>query len=317
MMDKKKTVNFSDYHLRTLTASDWHDIKLQEELKKKEAEEAENNNAGFLKKLVGIFGKADKDFVDFLNNKFGEETAEKVLNAFDKIELPAPGKATQFLKSNEGCVIFLNKYGLVVRVENKTPEKGYYARVNDSGAILQPLVSIDAGNAVVEICPGCHVERDEASIEYLKNLLHNEGLVFSDPQLENIGRLDTDNPEYPDGLLLIIDRLAVSRMKEDVNVVSIDNNQFIVKSKEEQLRFSAPFRRVFREGLKDSSRMHEFWTLVESYASEGKLIAGWNVDSEFFDKIGFFSKTSKAEEVAKQYSLLLEKYEKKRAKAQA
>ena len=258
--------------------------------------------------------KANTDFVKELKRKFGEETAEQVLEAFDKINLPAPTGNNQYLNSNEGCLVFLNKYSLVVRVEPQTPEKNYYVRVNDSGCILQPLGSIDAGKAVIEICHGCNVEKDEASIDYIKELLKDEGLIFSDPQLENLGRMHTDNPKFPKGVLLILDRLAVSKMTKNVKIVK---NSFSEEAKKEQEKISAPFRKAFREGLVDNSKMNKFWELCETYASEGKFIAGWNANSEFFDKIGHLSKTSRAEEVAKTYSRILTKFEKKKAKSQA
>ncbi|MDH3974048.1 MAG: hypothetical protein OEV42_07200 [Deltaproteobacteria bacterium] len=272
-----------------------------------------------LKKITTIFTyRAEKkpatDFFKDLERKFGEETAQQILEGFEKINLPAPAGSHQYLNSNEGCLVFLNKYGLVIRVEPQIPEKNYYARVNNTGCILQPLVSLDAGKAILEICPACYVEKDEASIEFLKALLKDEGLVFSDPQLENVGRLYSDNPKFPGGILLIIDRLAVSRMTENANIVK---NPFIEEAKKEQEKLAGPFCKAFNEGLLDNSKMDIFWELAESYTAEGRFMAGWNDNSEFFDKIGFFSKTSRAKEVAKTYSRLLEKFEKKKAKSQA
>jgi len=257
--------------------------------------------------------KADTDFVKELKLKFGEETAELVLEVFDKINLPAPTMGNQYLKSNEGCITFLNKYGVVVRVEPQNPEKNFYVRVNDSGCVLQPLASIDAGKAVVEICSGCNVEKDEASIKYIKELLLDEGLIFSDPQLENLGRMHTDNPEFPEGVLLVLDRLAVSKAKGDVEIVK---NSLSEDAKKEQERIFAPFRKAFRDGLEDRSKMNRFWDLCEGYKAQGRFIAGWNDNSEFFDKIGYLSKTSRAEEVAKSYSRILSKFEKKQARLQ-
>ncbi|MDT8318518.1 MAG: hypothetical protein RQ824_11100 [bacterium] len=258
--------------------------------------------------------RPDTDFAKYIGWKFGEESARQVMDAFDRIKLPPPVRGGHYLKSNEGCIAFLNKYAVVVRVEPKTPEKNYYARVNDSGSILQPLGSIDAGKAVIELCAGCRVERDESLIEHLKELLKDEGLVFSDPQLENIGRLDSDSPDFPGGVLLIIDRLAVSKMTKDVKIVE---NALVEKAKKEQERIFAPFRRAFREGLADESKMNIFWDLMERYALEGKFIAGWNEESDFFDKVGFFSKTSRAEEVARSYSNMFSEFEKRRAESEA
>lgn len=262
------------------------------------------------KKSEADAAKSDSDFAKFLKWKFDEETARLVLNAFDKLNLPAPIGGNHYLTSNEGCLVFLNKYASVIRIEVQIPEKNYYARVNDSGCILQPLGSIDAGQAIIEICPGCTVEKDKASIEYLKKLIKDEGLVFSDPQLENIGRLYSDNPKFPDGVLLIIDRLAVSKMTKNVNIVK---NALIEEANKEQERLSAPFRKAFKEVLEDNSEMNTFWELIESYVAEGKFIAGWNDNSDFYDEIGFFSKTSRAEEVAESYSRILTKFEKEKA----
>lgn len=255
--------------------------------------------------------KSDTNFVKYLKQRFSEESAQKVLEVFDLIGLPAPEEGTQYLKGNEGCIILVNKYSVVIRVEAKTPEKNYYSRENDSGCILQPLVSIEAGEAIMEICPGCHVEKNEATIEELKVLLKDEGLVFSDDQLENIGRLNTDNPEFPDGIPLIIDRLAVSKMTGNVKIVK---NEIIEKAKKEQERFSEPFREALKDGLEDGAKMIQFRELLERYAAEGKFTAGWNDNSEHFDKIGFSSKTSRAKETSESYSGLFKKFEKKKAK---
>ena len=259
--------------------------------------------------------RRDTEFFRDLTKKFGEESALKVLDAFDKLNLPEPTLGNQFLKSNEGSLVFVNKYGVVIRIEPKRPAKDYYTRVDDSGCILQTLGSIDAGNAVIEICPGCDVEKDEASIEYMRELLKGEGLRFSDDQLENLGRLHTDNALHPKGVLVVLDRLAVSRMKGDVEAVKNPESEAI---RIEQGRFMAPFRKAFEEGLADNSRMDAFWHLLERYVAEGKIIRGWNDNSDFFDNIEYLSKTSRAEEVARYYDHnRLVRYEKKREKLKA
>ena len=251
--------------------------------------------------------KSASNFINYLKRIFDEETTEQVLEAFDKIKLPAPSKGNQYLKSNEGALVLLNKYAVVVRVEPKESADNFYVRVDDSGCILQPLGSLDAGKAVVEICPGCDIERDEASIEFMKEQLKDEGLAFVDDKLENQGRLHTDDKRYPEGLPVIFDRLAVSRIKKNVKLVK---NPISEEAKKEQERFIAPFRKAFKQGLADGSKMSKFWVLVKSYADEGKFIRGWNDNSDFFDKIDYLSKTSMAEDVARHYSRKLEKFEK-------
>ena len=261
--------------------------------------------------LTGLSTDAESDFLHHLNRKFGEESAQKVLEVFDKLNLPAPTEGNQYLKSNEGCILFVNRYGVVIRVEPQMPESNFYVRVDDSGCILQPLGAIDAGTAVVEICPGCDVERDEASIDEMKEFLKDEGLRFTDDQLENLGRLHTDNTKYPKGILVILDRLAVSKMKGEVKLVE---NPISEEHKKELERFTEPFRKAFKEGYADKTKMPKFWKLLEKYVEDGIIKRGWNDNSDFFDKIEYLSKTSRAEEVAKYYCYSLTEYEKKKKK---
>ena len=41
--------------------------------------------------------------------------------------------------------------------------------------------------------------------------------------------------------------------------------------------------------------MNRFWALLESYAAEEKTITGCYDNRDFFDKVGYFSKTLRAE----------------------
>ncbi|MCK5518718.1 MAG: hypothetical protein KAI61_04820, partial [Alphaproteobacteria bacterium] len=89
------------------------------------------------------------DFVDYLLEKFGDKaTASAVLDAFEKMGIPAPESRDEFMDGAAGVLVFLNRYGLVIRIEHE-----YLGRINDSPWVLKPIASIDADEAIFEICP--------------------------------------------------------------------------------------------------------------------------------------------------------------------
>ncbi|MCE9506994.1 MAG: hypothetical protein K8R48_01585 [Alphaproteobacteria bacterium] len=108
-------------------------------------------------------------FCAFLTKKFDRATAVKVIESFKKMDLPPPQDEKEFLVGSDGCLVFLNKYGLVMRIETADLEDSKWGadRINDSGWILNPLATIDAGKAIVEICPGCHFEKETESRWFL------------------------------------------------------------------------------------------------------------------------------------------------------
>ena len=103
---------------------------------------------------------------------------------------------------------------------------------------------------LLEKLRGC-VEKDEASIEQMKAQLKDEDLIFSNDQFENLGRLHTDNKKYPKGILLVIDRLAVSKMKESVKIVKNTLSEKAKKSRKDSLHHLVRYlKKVWRRILK-------------------------------------------------------------------
>ena len=105
------------------------------------------------------------DFVHYLQCKFGDNaTACAVLDTFEKMGIPAPESLDGFRNGAEGFLVFLNPYGVVIRIEQKSDFKESYVtpdRIDDSPWVLKPLASIDAGNAIIEVCPGCSLDVNE------------------------------------------------------------------------------------------------------------------------------------------------------------
>ena len=236
------------------------------------------------------------NFADYLQYKFGAATARNVFKAFEQMGLPAPDKKEEFLKGTEGALIFINELGVVVRIENEVSEFAQYERIDDSPQILKPLGSISAGEAIIEICPGCRNDVNSNDRTDLRRSLKRQGFNFWDSALRNIGRLPVKTAEFPNGIPVVIDRLAVDRLTRGAKRAK----SFLSKIKSEKAdkilaaavgaeeALYGPLRDSFNENWPDTQKMKTFWGLCRSYVAEGKLVAGWNHNesrSSYDDKI--------------------------------
>ena len=228
------------------------------------------------------------DFVDYLQKKFKDKaTTSAVLDAFEKMGQPAPEFSNEFKIGTEGVLVFLNQFGLVLRIEKEsdfiasrvTPE-----RINDSPWILKPIASIKVGNnAVFEICPGCFLEEDTKKTADLIDLLRKQNIDFWDVHFSNIGCIPVKTPRFPEGILVIIDRLAVTNLTKNITPVRLSLEEFeeAREAWEAQEELYGPLRQAFDAAWTDTQKMEQFFGLCRRYENEEKLVAGWN-ESRFF-----------------------------------
>ena len=257
------------------------------------------------KKLKPQFNEAAEsiphaDFVNYLKDKFDDNTAREVLEIFKKIGLPAPADGKEFLRGSEGALIFLNPYGLVMRIEYRNTETAHTAypfdRINDSPWIIQPLASIDAGKATIEIIPGVRFEEKETNSDYLVCKLREQSVNFWDAGRPNTGRVPMKTPKFPDGIPVVIDRLAVRKLSESVAPLKRALETAEAKeAAEAEEKLYAPLRQSLSEAWTDPQKMQQFWRLCQSYVRDGKLVAGWN------EQRVHNIKTDRAANTAKEY----------------
>lgn len=224
------------------------------------------------------------DFAAYLENTFDAATARDVLGTFARVGLPAPQKEDEFLAGTEGSLLFLNRYGVVIRIEHKDTQNspsGFSSdRIDDSPWVLRPLASIDAGKAVFEICPGTHTSDDEMEALYLKEMAKSDGVNFWDAGAQNIGRIPVSTPLMPQGIHVVIDRGAVNLLSEATNPIRHAlAGEFAVQTKaahEAVESFYGGLTRRFGDCWSGGRPMRDFWNLCAKYAAAGKLVAGWN-----------------------------------------
>ncbi len=226
---------------------------------------------------VSPYKLPETEFCQYLEERFGHETATKVASAFGKLGLPMPEKEEEFLDGAEGGLVFVNKYGLVIRIENKDFEDDQFkpARINDSGFVVQSLATLDAGAAVIEVIPGVKLASKEEYRVYLKDNLEGQGINFFDRRLSNIGHLPVTTPSFPEGVPVVIDRLAVGTLTSAVKPVSDAMKQQAAEAAAAQEQLYAPLKKALETGLQQPAQIKNFWKLCESYMAEGKLISAW------------------------------------------
>ncbi len=252
------------------------------------------------KEAAGVLPQTD--FARYLQQTFDEQTAREVLKIFQQIELPAPEKEQEFLPGTEGCIAFLSRCGVSIRIEYKdmanSPSAHAADRINDSPFIIRPLASIDAGKATIEICPGCHTSDDGMESFRLSMQLHDLGINFWDEGPQNIGIIPVKTPAFPDGITVVIDRGAVNRLTTSVAQVKKALASAEASAAEEaEQELYAPLCQSFVEAWEGRQTMQQFWDLCRIYAREGKLVAGWN-EGEAGNPL---MKKSRAADAAKSY----------------
>ena len=217
-------------------------------------------------------------FMSNLESRFGSETAVAVINFFKKAHLPVPKH--EFLEGTEGPLIFLNPYGLVIRVEMK--DKAEFRmdadRINSDPDILRPVGSKTFGKAVIEVCPGCPLKgATPEDVAKLKKSLAKRNIAFSDightlaDGVRNIGVLHVDGKRKP----VVIDRLGVRKLTNETNKV------LGALQKDEQERAYGSLARSFKHAwpdhvdIPDRVAMQMFLQKCVDYVKSGRLVAGW------------------------------------------
>lgn len=264
-------------------------------------------------KIFGSNAKPHGEFFDYLKTKFGNDTAAEVIDVFQKMGLPVPEDACEFMPGTEGAIVFLNPYGLVLRVEFKnskvSPSPDYWAfdRIDDNPWILQPLASIKAGAAIIEVCPGCAFDASQQSLHFLTGELWKDKIDFWDKSLGNMGRIPVATPQFPKGIPVIIDRLAVKFLVDSVAPIKTALEKQAADGAMETIeKLYAPLQKSFRQSFPDKQKMRDFWKLCQSYVQDGKMVAGWNDDgANAIDDIDL-KKTKSAKGIAQVYESRLE-----------
>jgi hypothetical protein len=220
--------------------------------------------------------KVKTDFDSYMENAFDAETGIAIKTVLHHLGLPLPDTKETFLGGTEGVLLFLEKQGVVVRIEYD-----WMMRVNNNPAVLQPLASITAGKAIIEVCPGCNPAETMQQVLAVKDKLKKQGLDFWDSKILNTGLLPFTTLTFPKGVPVVIDRPSIQTLSDAVHPIK----KFLAKLNlqgDPQHYLYAPLKKSFKSAWPkaqekpDPEKMKAFWKLCEKNVAKGVLIAGWN-----------------------------------------
>lgn len=202
-----------------------------------------------------------------------EETLKKTMYFFKKCSIPAPEEPNEYLNGTEGFLIFSNKLGLVIRIEEKKDTIHTCHRINNNGYILKPIASIDIQNLIIEICPTTEVETDARKTTLLRRRLRNTKVNYWDDQTSNSGTIPIKTPNFPNGVTVVIDRLAVKKRFGHAIRIKKALEKEAEKAQDE---LYSPLRKAFKDAWHNKNKAPKFLSLCQAFKEQGKLIAGWN-----------------------------------------
>src|ERR1035437_561051 len=128
--------------------------------------------------------------VDEAKSLYGKETAQAVKSFFNAMALPVPHEKEYHETYGDGFVVFLDDYGLLIRLTNDTKYP-----LMEHARILQPLMTRKAGELRISLSPGVHLTDDEKAASRLSNTLKKDNINFWDNGAKNIGRLPSLSPK--------------------------------------------------------------------------------------------------------------------------
>lgn len=231
-------------------------------------------------------------FENTLKQKFNPAGCKAVLETLKELGLPAPEECEEYIFATSGVIMFLDEYACSVRIEFTQDHITNSLRV-DHSLILQPLGTLEVNDITIEITPGIRTTNSEELSEEVCDILKDDGIWYWDSHHTNVGLLPLKTVDFPEGVPVVLDRLAVralegaEQLKESK---SLEDNSF-------QDRLYGELRKSF-EGFKSGKNpVGKFWSDCLKAKAEYKLFPGWqyyNNKQQLFSKQGEALKTGQA-----------------------
>lgn len=208
-----------------------------------------------------------------------DNTVSRVKDVLQAMGLPLPADGA-IVSGAVGTLIPLDQYGLILRIEQSDSKLAVGQRVDAHPMVLQPLGQRQlTDGAVLEICAGCRMTDKEEYSRLLAERLPQTGVDFWDDGVTNIGLLPFTTPEYPEGVPVVIDRLAVDKLGAGVAPVKDALLAFGLQE-DMQVRYQ-PLKDAFSAAwpqdadVPDTTAFARFFKVAEEFKSRGELVAGW------------------------------------------
>lgn len=202
--------------------------------------------------IEGLMADKRPEFVSNLERYFGFHQSQEIVRALEKLMIRLPQRNEEYIEGTDGIIIFSNEHAAVIRIElqdrlsarnvllssgkckilpdslrhimskhmpRKSSEISRQIRIDDSPWVLRPLASVAGRDYKIEILPGVHFENKLSMNRHAYRGLLAEGNHYWDARVDNIGRLPFPTPEFPDGVPVVVDRMAVERLSGRIDPV--------------------------------------------------------------------------------------------------
>ncbi len=228
-----------------------------------------------------------KAFYKKLEQRFDPDTAQKVCDFFEQMDLPIPVRREEFMQGTDGELVFAEDYGCVIRVEHQ--ENNMKRGTVDHPLMIQPLGSVEINNAVVEIVPGTDTTTREKQSRYVGKSFQKQGYHFWDDKPSNVGILPQYSVSFPFGVPVSIDRGSVNQVfgaaAKFKGIVKFNSDRHTRAAAKAQKQLYGAIQASFDAAVTQNPQtkdiivnkvaVKEFWDMCKQGVADKKLIAGW------------------------------------------
>lgn len=228
--------------------------------------------------LRQVFPPVVNTFEQDVIEKFGQQSVDEIKGVLQKLQLPLPQGTSEHFPGRTGVHLFIDRYGVAVKIEHKDDPDRHILRVNTSEWVVKPLATLQLSNAILEICPGCRTNADWDDVQTVSSGLREEGIYFHDSLPANVGFSPIKTPAFPEGRPVLIDRISVSWLSNATREI---REALAKKGPAPEDEAYAPLVKAFAgawpqgASAPDAAKMQGFWDLCRRFRNDGKLVAGW------------------------------------------
>jgi len=228
----------------------------------------------------------EQPFNVFIERKYKPLDAIFIKKTVAQLGLPAPGK-NEYMDSDEGAIIFLNDYGIVIRIS----AQALFDNIQKSHILPKPIGSIGNGRVRVALYPGLYLPNNDTAewreSAILSRMLAWSGIYFWDSGTTNMGFFPYNTLLFSRGLPTTFDNGSVydpknslfkNRFKPGTQIAShkqvggLDKTLIEAMYKRAQKELYGHLQRSFRLAWPDErrppdpSKMARFWRVCHRHA---------------------------------------------------
>lgn len=228
----------------------------------------------------------DSKFI--IAERFDDKIKEQIVEVLEKLNIFIPDSKDLFRRGYDGNMIFMEDYGVVLKIEPLVSrKKSRAARRALAHDVLQPFFQVRIRNITVDLFPGTGiVEIPYSTVKGIIKRFNKRNINPCDTASRNLGQL-------PNGEIVSIDTHAQydALLSSGTKIKGISATKEVIRQRREkfkgcdQEKLYLPLKIAFKEAYEsgDKDQMDQAWELCRKFKEDGLLISGWTNLSKGFD----------------------------------